>query len=117
MARLSRLFRLLPTAGILLTIPCSTLHGQDKPTGDPSILDPTAELEVLFEGNSRLEGPSIGLDGTLYFVEIDPFAGGRIWHLPPGSGEASVLLVPSGLAVGSAIDPDGNLLSAEFCVG
>jgi len=117
MARLPNLARLLPTPSILLFIPCSTLHGQEEPTGDPSILDTTADLEVLFEGGSRLEGPSIGLDGTIYFVEIDPFAGGRLWHLPPGGGEASVLLVPSGLAVGSAVDPDGNLLTAEYSLG
>jgi gluconolactonase len=117
MARLPKLLRRFPTASILLFIPGSTLHGQNEPTGDPSILDSTADLEALFEGQSRLEGPSIGLDGTIYFVEIDPFAGGRLWHIPPGSGEASVLLEPSGLAVGSAIDPDGNLLTAEYSLG
>jgi gluconolactonase len=117
MARRPRGLRIFSTASILLFIPGTSLHGQGEPTGDPSILDTTADLEVLFEGQSRLEGPSIGLDGTIYFVEIDPFAGGRIWHIPPGSREASVLLEPSGLAVGSAIDPDGNLLTAEYSLG
>jgi gluconolactonase len=117
MARLPRFLRLFPTASILLFIPGTSLHGQDEPSGDPSILDPTADLEVLFEGQSRLEGPSIGLDGTIYFVEIDPFAGGRIWHIPPGSREATVILEPSGLAAGSAIDPEGNLLTAEYSLG
>jgi gluconolactonase len=117
MARLLKLFPWLPTAGILLLIPGPTLFGQEGPAGDPSILDNTADLEVLFEGEGRLEGPSIGRDGTIYFVEIDPSLSGRIWHLPQGTKEASVLLAPSGLAVGSAINPDGNLLTAEYSLG
>jgi len=117
MAGFSSVLRILSTVGTLLTIPAPEIQGQNRPTGDASILDPTSELEVLFEGEFRTEGPSIGFDGTIYFVDFDLGSGGRLWRFDPETGEASVLRAPSGFAAGSAIDPDGNLLTAEYAFG
>ena len=117
MARLPSFLRILSTVSALLAAPNFGIHGQEKPTGDPSILDPTSELEVLFMGEFRTEGPSIGFDGTIYFVDFDLGSGGRLWRFDPKSGEASVFRVPSGFATGTAIDPDGNLLTAEYAFG
>lgn len=93
------------------------IHGQERPTGDPSIIDPDAALETLFEGEYRTEGPAVGFDGSVYFVDLKMEAGGTIWRLDPRSGHASVLLRPSGFAAGLEVDPEGNLLIAEAAWG
>ena len=59
----------------------------------------------------------MGFDGTIYFVDLDIARGGSIWRYDPRTKQASVLRSPSGVAAGSAIDPKGNLLTAELASG
>lgn len=83
----------------------------------PPPVDPGAELVVLFEGEHLMEGPSVAPDGTLYFTELDFARGGTLWRLELNGGEATVFRRPSGVAVGTAIDPNGLLLTAEVGAG
>jgi len=113
----SSLYRVIAHAGVIASLTAIRVQGQVPSPGDTSIIDPAARLEVLFEGQFRTEGPSVGFDGTIYFVDLDMARGGSIWRYDPRTKQASVLRYPSGLAAGSATDPKGNLLTAELASG
>jgi len=104
--------------GLLLWLASPLPLPAQLPSGaSPSVVDPGAALEQLFEGQFRTEGPSVALDGTIYFVDLDIARGGNIWRYDPQSKRASVFRNPSGVAVGTAIDPRGHLITAEVASG
>jgi gluconolactonase len=94
------------------------LQAQDQPSGDPEILPPGAQLEVLFDGAFFSEGAAVALDGSVFFSDITfTFASnmqaGRIWRYDPQSGTAAVFRSPSGMSNGLKFDARGHLIAAE----
>jgi gluconolactonase len=110
----------LVLTGVWLSTVTMMTEGQGGPAGDSSIIDPTAELELLFDVGSETEGPSVAFDGTVFFVSFDFSeldAGGTIWRFDPEAGEASVFRSRWGLTAGTAIDANGDLLVGELGFG
>lgn len=78
----------------------------------------TGPLVKRFAGGWFTEGPAVDTDGRVYFS--DQLQGarpggprGRIWRFDPSTNEAEVVIEPSGMANGLAVDHSGRLLAAE----
>ena len=90
----------------------------EKPEGDPSILSPGAELELLFSDTFFAEGPAVARDGSVYFSDItftfkSNMQAGRIWNYNPNTGITKVFRSPSGMSNGIKFDAQGRMIVAE----
>ncbi len=90
----------------------------DKPVGDPTIISPDAELELLFSGAFFAEGPAVARDGSVYFSDItftfkSDMQAGRIWKYNPETGTTKVFRSPSGMSNGIKFDARGRMIVAE----
>ncbi len=90
----------------------------EKNSGDPSIVDPYAKLEVLYDGAFFSEGPAVAPDGSVYFSDItftkeSGMQAGHIMRYDPKTGETSVFRSPSGMSNGLKFDAMGRLLACE----
>jgi len=123
MVRARTAVRAVAWLGAFLPLVATTTEGQERGAGEPPVIDPMAELELLFDGaseTSETEGPSVAFDGTIFFVAFnrtDLDAGGTIWRFDPEDGKASIFRSLWGLAAGSVIDSSGDLLIAELAYG
>ena len=89
-----------------------------KPSGDPAIVDPNAELETLFTGGILTEGAAVAPDGSVYFSDItfthaSGMQAGHIWRFEPASGETTIYRSPSGMSNGIKFDAQGRMIVAE----
>jgi sugar lactone lactonase YvrE len=109
MARFPAVLPILCILGCHFTVPGSVVRAQEKPSGDPSVIDPESEFEVLFEGEFRTEGPSIAFDGTIYFVDLEQAAGGRLLRFDL-DGTVHRILTNVGDPNGIMISPDQRTL-------
>ena len=90
----------------------------DLPTGDPEILAPASELELLFDGGFFTESPAVSPTGHVYFSDItftlsSAMQAGHIWKYDPETGETVVFRSPSGMSNGIKFDAEGRLVVAE----
>lgn len=95
-----------------------TLSAQEAVTGDPSIVVPGSQVELLFDGGFFTEGPAVGPDGTVYFSDITITAAsgmqaGHIWRYDPSTGETEIFRSPSGMANGIIFDLEDRMVVAE----
>ena len=94
------------------------LQAQDQPSGDPEILPPGAQLEVLFDDAFFSEGAAVAPDGSVFFSDItfsyaSNLQAGHIWRYDPQSGVTTVYRSPSGMSNGLKFDAQGHLIAAE----
>ncbi len=97
---------------------CLNAAAAEKPSGDPDIIAPDAELEVLYDGAFFSEGPAVAPDGSVYFSDItfSKYSGmqaGHIMRYDPKTGKTSVYRSPSGMSNGLKFDAQGRLLACE----
>ncbi|MCZ6678253.1 MAG: SMP-30/gluconolactonase/LRE family protein, partial [Candidatus Poribacteria bacterium] len=88
------------------------------PSGDPTILPPSAKLEELFSDAFFTEGAAVAPEGTVYFSDItftyqSGMQAGHIWKYDPKTGKASVFRSPSGMSNGIKFDAQGRMIVAE----
>lgn len=100
-----------------LGLPASGL-GQETVTGDPSVIIPGSQVELLFDGAFFTEGPAVGPDGSVYFSDITvtfqtDMQAGNIWRYDPGTGETSIFRSPSGMSNGIIFDLEDRMVVAE----
>ncbi len=99
-------------------------QAQPRPTGDPDLIPPGAQLETIFDGGSVLtEGVASAPDGTIYFSDITfthqtkdekgVSQAGHIWKYDPQSGTTTIFRSPSGMSNGIKFDASGNMIVAE----
>lgn len=108
----------------LLLLLAPQLNGHEplevqRPTGDPTIVAPSASLEKVFGNGINTEGPSVAPDGSVYFVDIPlsrdhPRQAGRIWRFDVTNGTTTIYRSPSGKALGIRFDQVGRMVVAEF---
>lgn len=115
----------LATAGIAWTAGAAEkAKAPPPPSGEPSIIDKYAKLEVAYKGGCFVEGPAAAPDGTIYFSDMSPTAvcrdsnkklmqAGHILRYDPATGKTVVFRSPSGMANGLAFDAHGNLIVTE----
>jgi gluconolactonase len=99
------------------------------PSGDPSIIQKGAKLELVYKGGCFFESPAAGPDGAIYFTDMSPTAvchdkahkklvqGGHIMRFDPSTGKVTFFRSPSGMANGLIFDRAGNLIAAEGADG
>lgn len=78
----------------------------------------TGPVVQRFGGGWFTEGPAVDGGGKVYFSDQIPGSRpggprGRIWRFDPSTGDAVVVIEPSGMANGLAFDHDGLLVAAE----
>ena len=88
------------------------------PSGDESIINPSARLEKLFDLGHFTEGPAVAFDGTVYFSDItftheSGMQAGHIWKYNPRTEETKIFRSPSGMSNGLKFDAQGRLIAAE----
>lgn len=76
---------------------------------DSPVISPGAHLEKLAEGYARTEGPSADSQGNVYFTD---YGNNLIVKWNAADGKLSRWLKPSGGAIGTDFDHDGNLIAA-----
>ena len=82
------------------------------------ILLADSNLEDVYNDAHFTEGPTVALDGTVYFSDItfthqSDMQAGHIMRYDPTSGETSVFRSPSGMSNGMKFDAHGRLVIAE----
>lgn len=83
------------------------------PTGDESILIPTARLEQLWNAGEFTEGVAVGPDGRIYFSDISRGENpGRILRFDPQTGHTDVFCADSGQSNGLMFNRQGQLIAA-----
>ena len=116
--------RMITLTAIGVVVCAASVHGQARPSGDPSIISSDATLEAVFAGGSVLtEGVAAAPDGTIYFSDITftfrsrdergVSEAGFIWKYDPRSGKTTIFRSPSGMSNGIKFDASGNMIVAE----
>src|SRR5438105_11881216 len=107
------------TIAVLTALPCRADEAIPGPTGDSSIVDPEARLELLFTRSAPIkggltEGPAVAPDGSIYFSDI-PFGSdkGMILRFDPKTKETTVFTADSHKSNGLKFDGKGNLYACE----
>jgi len=108
------LFTTIAVSGIFIY----AVHPQEMATGDPSIVIPNKQVELLFDGAFFTEGPAVAPDGRVYFSDItistrSGMQAGHIWRYDPRSGQTMIFRSPSGMANGIVFDLNGRMVVAE----
>ncbi len=108
---------------IALAVTAGLTHAQNSkdlppPSGDPSIIAPGAQLELLFSGGFFTEGPAVAFDNSVYFSDItftldSDMQAGHIWRYDPESGKTNLFRSPSGMSNGLKFDAWNRLIAAE----
>jgi len=97
---------IFPIIFLILLLPSPVASQLDK---NP-LIAPGATLERIARGFGFLEGPTVDVDGTLYFSDV---TNERIHRWTPTSG-TSIFIEKSGQANGLYFDLDGQLLICEM---
>src|SRR5258706_6855416 len=83
------------------------------------ILHNSKLTEVFSGGETFLEGPTMSIDGILFFSDItftsvSGMKAGIIWTFNPQTKEAKVYRSPSGMSNGLMFDGNGDLIACEM---
>ena len=111
-------FRMLMIFFIFSGMYAADICTAQQPEGDPSVVPPGAELELLFDGAYFTEGPAVAPDGKVYFSDITTanktgMQPGHIWVYDPETGRTKIFRSPSGQSNGIKFDAQGRMLCAE----
>jgi gluconolactonase len=109
----------LVVTGLFLAAALAVAADVPKPTGDESILNPDARLELLFTRELPIkggltEGPAVAPDGSIYFSDI-PFGKdkGKIMRFDPKTKKTTVFAEDSHKSNGLKFDAAGRLIACE----
>jgi gluconolactonase len=110
---------LAATTFCLLALAPLALAQELRPTGDPSIVDPGARLDLLFTRSAPIhggltEGPTVAPDGSIYFSDIpEGDDKGMILRWDPKSKETTTFASDSHKSNGLKFDAEGRLVACE----
>ncbi len=103
---------------LLLATSAAPLLAQNLVTGDASIVFPSSQVQLLFDGAYFTEGPAVAPDGSVFFSDITvtnatDMEAGHIWKYDPATGATTIFRSPSGMANGILFADQGRMIVAE----
>lgn len=93
-------------------VPEKPLHF--KPTQQTEFVPPTSKLEVVYEGGTFTEGPTVAADGAILFSDVRE---SKTLRYDPKSGETTIFRADSNHANGMLHDAQGRILACEGAGG
>jgi gluconolactonase len=108
------MLRFVAVYALALSVASAIRAADLKPTGDPNVIPPDAQLELLWNDGEFTEGVAVAKDGVVYFSDIAIMAKnpGRIMKFDPRTKQTTVHVADSGQSNGLFFTADGRLIAA-----